>query len=70
MGEIRMMERPKQAGFEGGKPPFAQGSWFYGLVVGVAVSNLAASAMMAGTGAAIGKAIAGKPLPILGPRRG
>jgi hypothetical protein len=65
-----MIGREKQAGFGGGKRPSAQGSWLYGLVVGLAVSNLAASAMMAGTGAAIGKAIAVKGLPALGPRRG
>ncbi len=65
-----MMERAKQAGFGGGKQPSAQGSWFYGLIVGLTVSNLAAGAMMAGTGAAIGKAVMGKPLPPLGPRRG
>jgi len=63
------MERQKQAGFGGGKQPLSQGAWLYGLVVGVAVSNLAASAIMAGTGAAIGKAIAGKSFPVLGPRR-
>jgi hypothetical protein len=64
-----MRARAKQAGFGGGKQPPAQGSWLYGLIVGLAVSNLATSAMMAGTGAAIGRAIVGKSLPAVGPRR-
>ena len=59
-----MMRREKQLDFGGGggKQPFAQGSWLYGMLVGITVSNLVAGAMMAGAGAAIGKAIAGKPL--------
>jgi hypothetical protein len=71
-----MMHREKQQGFGGGGKPVAQGSsWLYGLLVGMTVSNLAAGAMMAGAmmagpGAAISKAIAGKPLPAPGVRRG
>jgi hypothetical protein len=53
-----MMAREKQAGFGGGPPP-KRGSWLVGLVVGLTIGNLAAHAMRVGTGAAIGKAIAG-----------
>jgi hypothetical protein len=65
-----MMRREKQQGFGGGRKPVAQGSWLYGMLVGITVSNLAAGAMMAGAGAAIGKAIVGKPVPASGARRG
>ncbi len=54
-----MMAREKQAGFGGGRPQPPRGSWLVGLVVGLTVGNLAAGAMLLGTGAAIGKAIAG-----------
>jgi hypothetical protein len=64
-----MMQRDKQLGFGGGGKPFARGSWLYGMVVGMTVSNLAAGAMMAGAGAAIGKAIVGKALPAAEVRR-
>jgi hypothetical protein len=63
-----MMAREKQAGFGGGRPPTPRGSWLVGLVVGMTVSNLAAGAIMLGTGAAIGKAITGGP-PLTSRRR-
>jgi hypothetical protein len=61
-----MKAREKQTGAGGGRPPHAQGSWLAGLVIGLTVGNLAAQAMMMGTGAAIQKAIAEKALPKLG----
>ncbi len=51
-----MMAREKQLGFGGGKP-VQPGSWLVGLMIGVTLGNLAAGAMMLGTGTAIGKAI-------------
>ncbi len=60
-----MMLRQKQTdpgGGGGGRRPVAPASLLYGLWIGIAVSNLAAGAMMAGAGAALGKAIAA-PMP-------
>lgn len=65
-----MLAREKQLGSGGGKPPFAQGAWLAGVLIGVTVSNLAASAMMHGTSAAISKAIVGKAVANRGVRRG
>jgi hypothetical protein len=56
-----MMTRGKQAGFDFGKRPAPPGSWLVGLAVGIAVTNLAACAMMLGTGAAIRDAAIGRP---------
>jgi hypothetical protein len=55
-------------GFGGGRPLPQPGSWLAGLMIGVTVSNLAAGAMMLGTGAAISKAILGKSPPNRGVR--
>jgi hypothetical protein len=63
-----MISREKQAGFGGGRPQPPRGSWLVGLMVGLTVGNLAAGAMLLGTGAAIGKAIAGGP-PLTSRRR-
>ncbi len=51
-----MIAREKQLGFGGGKP-VQPGSWLVGLVIGMTIGNLAAGAMMLGTGTAISKAI-------------
>jgi len=59
-----MMAREKQTGFGGGKKPPVHGSWLAGLMIGMTVSNLAAGAMMLGTGTAIGKMMIGKTLPL------
>jgi hypothetical protein len=56
-----MMTRARQAGFDFGKRPAPPGSWLVGLAVGIAVSNLAACAMMLGTTAAVRDAAAGLP---------
>ncbi len=58
-----MKARNKQTGAGGGRPPYAQGSWLAGVVIGLTVGNLAAQAMLMGTGAAIQKAITGKAVP-------
>ncbi len=56
-----MMTRRKQAGFDYGKQPTPPGSWLVGLAIGIAVTNLAACAMMLGTNAAIRDAAIGPP---------
>ena len=59
-----MIARHKQLTFGGGDRPFRPGpSWLAGLVIGMAVSNLAAGAMLLGTGTAIGKAMVDKAFP-------
>jgi len=57
-----MMPRGKQTGFGGGKQPPTYGSWLAGLMIGMTVSNLAAGAMMLGTGKALGKIMVEKTL--------
>ncbi len=58
-----MMARRKELGLGGGRKPAAQASLLYGMLVGMTLGNLAAGAVLVGAGAAIGKAIVGKPLP-------
>jgi hypothetical protein len=40
-----------------GNPPPSGAPWLFGLVIGLAVANLAMGALLLGTGAAVGKAI-------------
>ena len=63
-----MFVRGRRLGFEGGGSPLP-GSWMMGLVVGLAMSNLAAGAIMLGTSAAIGQAMIGKPAPVDRPQK-
>ena len=49
--------RRKRGNFDDDGGPKPQGSWLFGMVVGLALTNLAAGAVMYGTGAAISEAL-------------
>ncbi|MBS0559632.1 MAG: hypothetical protein JSR21_06220 [Proteobacteria bacterium] len=65
-----MVVRRRRGSFDDRPPKPQQGSWMVGMLVGLAVANMAAGAMLVGTGAAFGEALTGGKGALQVPKKG